>query len=293
MAKIVVFGGSGFLGSHVADELTSRDHEVVIFDSLNSPYLKPTQSMVLGDLESYDDVLSATTGADAVFNFAAIADITVASQNPLRSCRVNVLGNLNVLEACRVAAVQKFVLASSVYVNSSEGQFYKCSKIAAENYTKEYQKLYGLQCTILRYGSLYGPRADKNNGVRKIIEAAINEQNIRYRGDRDAVRQYIHVRDAAFSTAECLKNKYENQTFVISGHETIRVEDFLKLVAEILGKPLDTIEFENTLIDGHYIKTPFSYEPELSKKIFPEAQTELAEGILQLIKQMDKQETHY
>ncbi|NDE30230.1 MAG: NAD(P)-dependent oxidoreductase, partial [Flavobacteriia bacterium] len=58
----------------------------------------------------------------------------------LQSCRINVLGNLNILEACRVVGVQKFILASSVYVNSSEGQFYKCSKIAAENYTKEYQK---------------------------------------------------------------------------------------------------------------------------------------------------------
>ena len=95
---------------------------------------------------------------------------------------MNIIGNLNIMEACHKHNVERFIFASTVYVNSKEGGFYRCSKIACEKYLEEFQRTFGLNYTILRYGSLYGPRADRNNGILKIITKAINEQKLVYEG---------------------------------------------------------------------------------------------------------------
>ena len=157
LSKIVVFGGSGFIGSHVADQLSLVGHDVVIYDVFESPYLRVDQSMIIGDLLDPVSVASAVKGAQAVFNFAAVADINEALRDPVATVKINILGNVNILEACRLEHVDRIVYASSVYVNSREGGFYGCSKKAAEQYIEQYKRTYGLDFTILRYGSLYGP----------------------------------------------------------------------------------------------------------------------------------------
>ena len=96
------------------------------------------------------------------------------------------MGNLNVLEACRTNNVRRFIYASTVYVHSRQGGFYRCSKQASEAYVEEYQKIFGLDYTILRYGSLYGPRADHNNGLYRIIKSALENGKVSYEGDIDA-----------------------------------------------------------------------------------------------------------
>ena len=134
LSKIVVFGGSGFIGSHVADQLSLVGHDVVIYDVFESPYLRVDQSMIIGDLLDPVSVASAVKGAQAVFNFAAVADINEALRDPVATVKINILGNVNILEACRLEHVDRIVYASSVYVNSREGGFYGCSKKAAEQY---------------------------------------------------------------------------------------------------------------------------------------------------------------
>src|SRR5689334_1361860 len=170
---VTVFGGSGFLGSHVADQLSSAGHTVRIVDRVQSVWRRPEHQMIVGDLLDEDAVRGAVSGAEAVYNFAAIADLNDALTKPLQTVKVNVLGTVNVLEACRLAGVRRFVYASTVYVYSREGGFYRCSKQAAEHYVEEYQRAYGLDFTILRYGSLYGPRADASNGLYRIVHSAL------------------------------------------------------------------------------------------------------------------------
>ena len=148
--RAVVIGGSGFIGSHVADQLSEGGHSVCLYDRVDSPWRRPDQSMVVGELADDGSLADAISGADVVYNFAALADLDEAMDRPIEATEVNILGNVKVLECCRKEGVGRFVFASTVYVNSREGGFYRCSKQAAEEFVREYQRAYGLDFTILR-----------------------------------------------------------------------------------------------------------------------------------------------
>ena len=105
--KTVVFGGSGFLGSHVADKLTDRGHDVVIYDCVESPYARPEQKMIVDDILNLDRVMDTVQDARYVYHFAGLADIGKASTEPLQAIQYNVIGTVNVLEACRKWNVQR------------------------------------------------------------------------------------------------------------------------------------------------------------------------------------------
>ena len=281
--KVTVFGGSGFLGSHVSDRLSDAGHEVTIFDRADSPWLRDDQRIVVGDILDADAVNSAVEGAGAVYNYAAIADLNDAIRMPVEAARVNVVGNVNVLEACRAAGVGRFVYASTVYVYSREGGFYRSSKQSAEHFVEEYQQSYGLDYTILRYGSLYGPRSDEHNGLWRIVRGAIESGEIRYQGSADALREYIHVDDAAVASVHALGDEFRNEHVVLTGQEPMRVVDLLGMVAEILGLDPTSIEVDETPQAGHYVRTPYAYLPRPARKYVPAMHVDLGQGLLQLI----------
>src|SRR5215467_12420513 len=116
--KVTVVGGSGFLGSHVADELSTAGHTVCIYDRVSSPWLRSDQRMVIGDLSDLEALTRAMAGAEVVYHFAAFADLNEAMTRPIDTVQVNVLGTVNVLEACRRNQIRRFVYASTVYVYS-------------------------------------------------------------------------------------------------------------------------------------------------------------------------------
>jgi len=280
--RVCVIGGSGFLGSHVADQLSAGGHEVVIYDLKPSPWLQSGQAMQIGDLLAFDSLQEAIKGCDAVYNFAALADLNDALDKPLETVKINVLGNVNVLEACRLQGVKRFVYASTVYVYSREGGFYRCSKQASEHYVEEYQQVYGLDYSILRYGSLYGPRSDESNGLYRIVKQALDNGVLRYEGSPDSLREYIHVEDAARASVAALNDDFRNQSVVLTGHEPMRVLDLLEMLAEILGlkNPVEFIPGEQP---GHYVRTPYAYQPKLGRKYAPPMHVDLGQGLLQLI----------
>ena len=163
--KIIVFGGAGFLGSHVADTLSEAGHEVTVFDIKKSPYLREDQKMIVGDILDIEAVEKAVAENEVVYHLAGIADIDECSKRPVDTVRYNVLGTVIVLEASRKARVKRFVFAGSVYVYSESGSFYRSSKQACELFIENYHRLYDLPYTIIRYGSLYGERADERNSI--------------------------------------------------------------------------------------------------------------------------------
>jgi UDP-glucose 4-epimerase len=163
--KVIVFGGSGFVGSHLADALTEAGHEVTIFDIQPSPYLRENQNFIQGDMLDSDSVTRVVHGQEILYNFAGLADIDEALARPVDTVRLNILGCVNLLEAARSCGVKRFIFASTVYVYSETGGFYRVSKQACESYIEEYQRRFGLNYTILRYGTLYGRRADARNSV--------------------------------------------------------------------------------------------------------------------------------
>lgn len=279
---VTVIGGSGFIGSHVADQLSDAGYHVRIYDRSPTAWSRPDQEMIVGDLLEPDKLAKAVAGAHAVYNFAALADLNLALDQPLKTVEVNILGNVHVLEACRLNSVKRFVYASTVYVYSREGGFYRCSKQASEHYVEEYQRAFGLDYTILRYGSLYGPRADAGNGLLRVVRQALESGVVRYQGSADAMREYIHVDDAARASVAALGEDFRNQSVVLTGQEPMRVLDLLKMLAEILGKP-DAVEFIDTEQVGHYVRTPYAYQPRLGRKYVSPMHVDLGQGLLQLI----------
>jgi len=282
--KAVVFGGSGFLGSHVADALSRAGHEVTVFDIYESKYLQNNQKMVTGDILDFDLVADTVSGADYVYNFAAIADIGQAAEDPIKTIKYNVLGNANILEACREKKVKRFLFGSTIYVYSQHGSFYRTSKQAAELLIENYSKDFGLEYTILRYGSLYGPRANKFNFINNIVNQAILEKKITREGDGGELRDYIHVEDAADASVQVLSDEYINSNVMITGDKSMRVRDLLEMIREIFNNEVEIIYNDSNLIH-HYDFTPYSFKPRVAKKIQLKNHHDLGQGILDIIYQ--------
>jgi UDP-glucose 4-epimerase len=292
MKMTCVIGGSGFLGSHVADELLNAGYKVRIFDRAHSKWIKSSQDMIIGDITNIKEVESAISNCDYVFNFAGLSDLNEALNKPIETIRLNILGNANILEACRNKGVKRYFYASSVYVHSREGSFYRCSKQSAESYVEEYQRSFGLGYTILRYGSLYGPRSDSSNGLYRVVKNAIQNQVISYSGSKDSLREYIHVQDAARATVVLMADEFLNENITITGQESMRIYDVLSMLSEIMGLkvPLSFIESDQV---GHYIRTPYSYQPKVGRKYSPSLHFDLGQGLVQLIEEIQASEkTH-
>ncbi len=235
---VVVFGASGFLGSHVADALSAAGYRVRLFDRSPSPYLKSNQEMIIGDIMNLDQVIEAAKGTSIVYNFAAIADIDEANDKPIPTATINVLGNMHALEAARIAGARRFVFASSIYVYSESGSFYRASKQAAERFTETYHERYGLDYSILRYGSLYGRRSDKRNGIYRMLHEAVAHHSITYKGSGDAMREYIHVEDAARMSVQILAPEFANRHMILTGQERLRIKEVMTMISEILPWPV-------------------------------------------------------
>jgi UDP-glucose 4-epimerase len=289
MKKAVVVGGSGFIGSHVADHLSDAGYQVTIYDKIQSQWLRNDQEIVIGDIQDSEKLNQTIVGAEVVYNFAALADLNQALEQPLKTVNINILGNLNVMEACHAHGVKRFIYASTVYVHSREGGFYRCSKQASETYVEEYQKIYGLDYTILRYGSLYGPRADATNGLYRLVKSALKSGIVGYEGDVEAMREYIHVEDAAKASVDALGDKFINESVVLTGQEPMRVIDMLKILAEILGYSPDSVKFIENKYAGHYVRTPYAYQPKLGRKYIPPMHVDLGQGLLQVINEINQQ----
>ena len=285
--KITITGGSGFLGSHVADELSKRGHKVKIFDKKKSKWLSSRQKMLVGNILNSKKLEAAIKGADVVFQFAALADIDQALKQPINSVNINILGTVKTLELCLKHKVKRFVYASTIYVNSSEGGFYRCSKKAAEDYIEEYNKIRGIDYTVLRYGSLYGERSDNTNGVTNIINKAINTGKITYDGSKNFIREYIHVLDAAKASADVIGNKFKNKHVILMGKTKIKVGNFLKILSKIL-KISKEIKFHNKKYIGHYVISPYTYKPKSGKKFIFNSHIKFEEGLSQLVKNLNR-----
>lgn len=280
--KAIVFGGAGFLGSYVADALSEKGYQVGIFDINESVYIKKDQKMIVGNILDHDFVTQAIQGYDYVYNFAGLAGIEEARKEPLKTIQQNVLGNANILEGCRRNAVKRFVYASSIYVYSNMAPFYRSSKQACELIIDDYSKVYNLDYTILRYGSLYGKRANQFNFIRRIIEQAIQDGKITRAGDGEEIRDYIHVLDAAQCSVEILSEEYKNQHVILTGTQSTKVKNLLMMIREIFGHKVE-IDYVKGDNGDHYEITPYSFRPKLAKKLVSHNYHDLGQGILDVI----------
>jgi len=277
--RIVVTGGAGFLGSHVADVLSEQGHEVTVFDIVHSPYLRSDQWMEVGDILNQKQLDSLVSEQDIVYHFAGIADIDECSYRPVDTAQYNILGTVKLLEASRKADIKRFVFASSAYVYSDAGYFYRSSKQACESFIENYQQLYGMDYTCLRYGSLYGERADERNSIYRLIKQALKDGKIVYHGTGEEIREYIHARDAAQISAEILNKEFANQHITLTGMEKMRYKDLLEMIKEMLGNEIE-IDIRPSTRKAHYKVTPYNFSPKLGKKLSTNPHIDMGQGLL-------------
>lgn len=286
---VTVLGGSGFLGSHISDILTSKGYRVTVIDKLKSKWLNKKQIFFKSDLNNPKHYQHILKKSDYVFNFAAIADIEEANQNPIKTAETNILSLVKILNLCAKFKIKRFIQASSVYVSGEYGGFYKSSKVAAESFIKEFFKIKGLKYSILRYGTLYGPRSSENNGLHNIIKKAFKNKKIIYSGNRNSVRSYIHVLDAARISLKALDKEFENKTVIISGPENININFILRAISEISGiKKISIIKKNKAKVISHYVSTPYNLDDQntFTFKYSDNFNIELGQGLKNLIKEL-------
>tara|TARA_Y100000590_G_scaffold452189_1_gene594858 strand:+ start:6145 stop:7026 length:882 start_codon:yes stop_codon:yes gene_type:complete len=278
---ILFFGGSGFIGTYFVKKLLSLGHKVKVFDLKKPLIYHKNLSYIKGNILDKKKISKIIKKDYFVFNFAGWADLESAINNPREVIRQNVLGNSAIMDICKKKRVKRFIYASSIYVFSKYGGVYKDSKQQCEILIKKS----GLNYTILRFGSIYGPGAKKGNAIYDLLNMAINKKKIIYWGKGDEVRQYIHARDAAKVCENIFSEKFKNKSILLTGLEDIRLNDLLNMINEIFNKKIKILYKYNKKSISHYKNTPFSIEkkqkyiPDISEKLVFESYTDIGQGI--------------
>jgi UDP-glucose 4-epimerase len=258
--RVLVTGGSGFIGSHVVDKLRAQGHEPVIYDLRPSPWhnLGGTESVdtVLGSITDREALERALHSCDAVAHLAAVADVNDVHAEPEDAERVNARGTVAVLEAARRAGVKRIVYASTIWVYSDcepeevdeetllppPSHLYTSTKLAGELYCKAYQELYGIDYTILRFGIPYGPRAREAAVIPAFVNKALAGDPLTLAGDGSQSRKFVYVEDLADGVALGLNDVAVNRVYNLASDETVTI----KQIAETIKQEMGDVEIVHT-----------------------------------------------
>jgi len=244
--EVVVTGGSGFIGSHVVDALRKKGHAVRVFDQAKPG--RDDVEWVKGDLRSKEDAYNAVRDADAVFHLAAVADVNIATTDPQLCLDVNELGTLNLLNACTGEEVDRFILASTVWVYGRAvgtvneetpinlpNDIYTKTKIGQEHLVHSWTRSHPLKYTILRYDIPYGPRMRLNMAIAAFVRRAMNKEPISVFGDGNQGRCWIYVTDLAEAHTLALGSAAEGKIINVAGKDFVTIAQIVELLKKQLG----------------------------------------------------------
>src|SRR5436190_14341691 len=245
--RVLVTGGSGFIGSHVVDKLIDAGHSVRLYDLAPSPYRSPEEvDFRAGDITNLDAMAAAMTGCEAVIHLAAVADVNHVVADPSKATEVNSEGTLTVLEAARRAAVKRVVYGSTIWAYSdcpernvdeetrveAPSHLYTATKLAGEHYCKSYSELYGVDYTVLRFGIPYGPRARDATVLAAFCAKAEGGAALTVSGDGSQSRRFVYVEDLADGVVAGLRATAANRVYNLAGSEAVTVLDIAEAVRD-------------------------------------------------------------
>jgi len=247
--RVLVTGGSGFIGSHVVDKLRDYGVAVRIYD-LVYPTQRSDVEFYQGSILDFERVRMALNQVDAVMHLAAVADVKDVLVDPRYAESINVRGAFNVLEAMRRCGVKRLIYGSTTWVyGGSEGEsvdeasplgppthFYTATKMAGEYYCQSYSHLYGLEPTILRYGIPYGPRARSGAVIPIFVEKALRGEGLTIAGDGSQYRKFVYVEDLAQGNVLALKPVAANKIYNLDGNERVTIRQIAETVRKVLGE---------------------------------------------------------
>ncbi len=250
--KVVVTGGSGFIGSHVVDVMAEAGHEVTVIDHRVRPHRADVNFEDV-DLLDLSSVMVATHGADHVFHLGAVSNVNYAFKYPAYSTALNVMGTTNVLEAARHNGVKRVHLASTVWVYNGApdgmpadesvpfylngaGHVYTSTKMACEMLCHNYGELYDLPFTVLRYGIPYGPRMREELLIPIFLKKALAGEPLTISGDGSQYRKFIYVKDIAEAHLLAMEDRAKNEIYNLEGLEKVTVLDVAERIRDLIGE---------------------------------------------------------
>ncbi|MCK4928537.1 MAG: NAD-dependent epimerase/dehydratase family protein [Methanosarcinales archaeon] len=253
--EILVTGGAGFIGSHIAEHFSLAGHDVTVLDNLSTGYLHNIQenasiTFIEGDICNPEVVEKAVYGTDYVFHMAAMVSVPLSCQHPAKAFRINTLGTLNVLQSSQAAGVEKVVIASSaaVYGNNpvlpkredmlpEPASPYAISKLDCEYLARMFNGE-GLRTTCLRYFNVYGPRQDPGSAYAAAIpifisRAQAGEALVIY-GDGEQTRDFVHVSDVVQANVAAMEHG-DGGVFNVATGRSVSITELARTVLEITG----------------------------------------------------------
>jgi nucleoside-diphosphate-sugar epimerase len=262
MAKVLVTGGAGFIGSNLADALLARGDDVRILDNFSTGDRGNLEGLdveiVEGELRSYERVHNAVRKTEIVYHLGALGSVPRSIQDPLTSNAVNVEGTLNVLLAARDEGVRRVVYSSSTSVYGSTRQLptteesatdpispYAVTKLAAERYCISFARVYeSFESVVLRYFNVFGPRQSPFSQyaavVPRFVTAIEAGEPIEIHGDGEQSRDFTYVGNVVDATIRAAEAEGANgEIFNVAGGSPASVNRIADTIGEILGKPIE------------------------------------------------------
>lgn len=261
--NICVTGGAGFIGSHLTDRLIDMGHTVLVVDNLTTgcrEFVNPKAEFVEMDIRSQELIdLFKRFKPDYVFHEAAQTMVPVSMKNPRLDCDVNLMGLINVLEACLVAKVKKILMPSSAAVygdldtlplteemQGHPSSFYGLTKLTTESYLKLYYEAFGLPYQCFRYSNVYGPRQGHGGegGVISIFcEHLIHGKNLTVFGDGEQTRDFIHVNDVVEANICGLNAADKIGVYNVCTETEISLNELIEVFRKVCKRPFQ-VDYE-------------------------------------------------
>ena len=256
--RVFVTGAAGFIGSHVCEILLQDGAEVIGFDDFSSGNTRiEGVTMITGDIQNFDDVLTAMTDCTHIVHLAALASVPASVANPSLSEAINLQGTLNVIEAAKQNSVKRIVFSSTaaIYGDSADSPVTELttancqSPYAEDKLAAEVAVLHsGIEAISLRYFNVHGPRQDPNGAYAAVIPAFIqNMMNLQCPtifGNGEATRDFVSVTDvAALNLAALTTDNSEalGEVFNVASGSTMSVLELFNTLRTLLGEKKSTI----------------------------------------------------
>jgi UDP-glucuronate 4-epimerase len=306
MGNYFVTGAAGFIASRVAEYLIRDGHTVVGIDNMNDAYdvrmkeyrLRQLQAMPGFTFHKLDisdkSIVERFKGEqfDAVINLAARAGVRASVENPWVFVETNVVGTLNMLELCRQSGTRKFLLASTSSIYGEDPPYptpetassdkplqpYAASKKGAEALTHSYHYLYGLDISVVRYFTVYGPAGRPDLALFRFTQWISEGRPVQIYGDGEQSRGFTYLDDIARGTIQALK-PLGHEIINLGGHEVITINDLVSLVEEVVGKKAVVEYGPPNLAD---MRSNWADVSKAGKLLGWEPQVDLREGVRRL-----------
>ena len=270
MARYIITGAAGFIAHRVAEMLLEEGHSVIGVDNMNNAYdvrMKEYRLQLLSNYPAFDfrrqdisdkDAVLALAGeaegAAAVINLAARAGVRASVEDPWVYVDTNMTGTLNLLELCRQVGIPKLVLASTSSIYGQDAplptpetassslplQPYAASKKGAEAMAHAYHFLHGIDVTVVRYFTVYGPAGRPDMVMFRFAKWLVDGEPLHLNGDGSQSRGFTYVDDIARGTIQALR-PLGYQIINLGGHEVITIKQLISLMEEITGNQAEII----------------------------------------------------